>query len=612
MKLERLLSAEEEEQWQELSRHVEWAERFSLIVLFVEDALLAESFKQRLQHQLQGRVSGLHVLLPTNPETLTQDVFAELQRKLIPHAVVPCWLELHDHRSPEWLRALDNFFARFNERREAIRRDFSRPFIILLPLAYKSRLREIAPDLWSVRSHTDELRPRQAALGLRSNHDRFSDYKLERPLGLGEQALCSPEIREWQRVRDMGIADSELLLVTGRAFDAAFESGQWPLAENLADQLTQLSYKIIEDEKKDAWTLRNLGVALVKQGDVDRALGRYEEAQQAYTKSLKVFRELKANFGVTPQLLWDLSASLDMVACIDEILGRYESALMAFTESLQIRRELETSLGAIPQVLQALSISLNKVSDINETLGRYESAQAGYTESLQICRDLKASLGDTPEVLLALSISLDRVANIDEGLGRYEAALRGYTESLRIRRELKENLGAKHQVLRDLGASLIHVGRIDKILGRYEPSLTACVESLQIFRQLKEKLGPTPEVLRDLSISLENVADIGCIQGRYEFALADYVESLQIRRELQRMLDDTPEVLGDLSVSLEKLADCEHSLQHYDKGLAAYRECLPILQRLQAALSYDRYSGRIAKIKEKILALEQTTQQAPG
>jgi hypothetical protein len=152
-----VLTLAEEEQWQEFSRHVEWAERFCLIILFVEDALLAGQFLQRLQSQLQGQVSSLHILKPSRPESLAADIFEDLRRCLVPHTIVPCWLELHQHRSPEWQRALDNFFARFNENRDRIRRDYPCPFIILLPVAYKSRLREIAPDLWSVRNYTAQL-----------------------------------------------------------------------------------------------------------------------------------------------------------------------------------------------------------------------------------------------------------------------------------------------------------------------------------------------------------------------------------------------------------------------------------------------------------------------
>lgn len=604
MESKRLLSTEEEEQWQELSRHIEWAERFSLIVLFVEDALLAEHFKQRLQSELQGRVSTLFVLQPTQPDTLTPDIFNALQHTLIPHTIVPCWLELHQYSSDEWLKALDNFFARFNENRDRIRRDHPRPFIILLPLAYKSRLRNIAPDLWSVRNHTDELRASQVAPRFHINHDRMAFDKVELPLTIDEHALTSPEIREWQRIKDMAISDRELLLVTGRAFDAALELGQWSLAETLAQQQITLSHKIMVEKGENEFVLRDLSIALGKLGNIKKSLGQYEEAYRAYSESLQIRRALKEQIGgVIPDVLRDLSVSLMQVADVDEILGRYESALTGYNEGLQICRELKEKLGSTPEVLQDLSQWLMRMANMDEIKGCYETALIGYKESLQICRELKEKLGSTPQVLRDLSVSLNSVANIDETLGRYEAALTGYSESLQICRELKEKLGSIPQVLRDLSISLMNVADIDKILKRYDAALTGYNESLQIYRDLKKQLGFTPQVLRDLSISLSNVADIDATLGRYEVALIGYSENLQIFRDLQARLGPTPQVFRDLSIALERLADCESCLHHHDKALAAYQECLPLLERLQAALDFDQYSKRINEVKTKISTL---------
>ncbi|POZ51088.1 tetratricopeptide repeat protein [Methylovulum psychrotolerans] len=597
-----VLTLAEEEQWQEFSRHVEWAERFCLIILFVEDALLAGQFLQRLQNQLQGQVSSLHILKPSRPESLAADIFEDLRRCLVPHTIVPCWLELHQHRSPEWQRALDNFFARFNENRDRIRRDYPCPFIILLPVAYKSRLREIAPDLWSVRNHTDELRLSQQAPVRRSYHEYVTPKSGATPLTVSEQALMRPEIREWQRVQSLEMADDERFLVTIDAFDEALESGQWALAEGLAQQLLTLSHNILADEGETTSALRKLGIALDGLGNIEKTMGRYDAAYQAYVSCLQIDRELTTN--ANPQILRDLSVSLGKVADIDSILGRYDAAYEGYAESLQICRGLKDCLGDSPQALRDLSVLLNKVADIDKILGRYDAAYKDYAESLQIRRELKDRLGGSPEVLRDLSVSLDRVADIDKILGRYDAAHTGYAESLQIRRGLRDGLGDTPGVLQDLSVSLDRVADIDKILGRYDVAYKGYAQSLQIRRGLKDSLGETPEMLRDLSVSLEKVADIDSILNRYEVAYKGYTENLRICRELKNRFRVTPQILRDLGIALEKQADCLCRLGRDGQALAAYQECLPLLERLQAALSYDEYPERIAKIKQAIADLD--------
>lgn len=603
MSPERLLTAEEENQWQELGRHIEWAKRFSLIVLFVEDSLLAAVFLQRLQQHIQGRVSKLHIIKPSQPDNLAAFVFKELRLGQIPHALVPRWLELHQHRTPAWQRAIDNFFARFNERRDLIRRDYPCPFIILLPLAYKSRLREIAPDLWSVRTFTDELHPAPPGPPAPLPLPALVAEPIVATLDVDALALKELAIREWQRVKGLVMADSELLLVLSNAYDAAFEAGFYPLALGLAQQLVGLADKLLRQDGDDVINLENAGFALRRLGGIQQATGRYDEAYRAYNQSGQLCRAWLSHEPDNDYALWALSLSLEDVAGIDQILGRYDAAAIGYQDSLQLRRELQTRLGATPEVLRDLSVSLIKVADMDALLGRFEVALTGYKECLQLCRELQVQLGDTPQVLRDLSVSLDRTADVEQRLGRYEAALTAYNESLQLRRLLQTRLGDTPQVLSDLSISLDRTADAEQHLGRYEATLISYNESLQLRRLLQTRLGDTPQVLRGLSVSLNKTADVEQHLGRYEAALANYNESLQLRRELKDRLGDTPEVLTDLTLALQKLGDCETNLGHTSAALAAYQECLPLLERLQATQGYDQYSSRIADIKAKMPSL---------
>ncbi|MCX7098923.1 MAG: tetratricopeptide repeat protein [Methylococcales bacterium] len=603
MSPERQLTAEEENQWQELSRHIEWAKRFSLIVLFVEDSLLAAVFLQRLQQHIQGRVSKLHIIKPSQPDNLAAFVFKELRLGQIPHALVPRWLELHQHRTPEWQRAIDNFFARFNERRDLIRRDYPCPFIILLPLAYKSRLREIAPDLWSVRTFTDELHPAPPSPPTPLPLPTLVAEPIVATLDVDALALKEPAIREWQRVKGLAMADREWFLVLVNAFAAAFEAGFYPLALGLALQLVGLADKLLREDSDDVINIENAGFALRRLGDIQQATGHYDEAYQAFKQSEQLGRAWLSCEPENAYALRALSVSLENVADIDRILGRYDAAVMGYQDSLQLFRELQTCLGATPEVLRGLSVSLEKVADMDALLGHFEVALTGYKESLQLCRELQVQLGDTPQVLRDLSVSLNKTADVEQRLGCYEAALTAYNESLQLRRLLQTRLGDTPQVLRDLSASLDRTADAEQHVGRYEAALTRYDESLQLRRVLQNRLGDTSQVLRDLSVSLNKTADVERHLGHYEAALLNYNESLQLFRELKARLGDTPEVLRDLTIALENLGDCETSLGHTSAALAAYQECLPLLERLQATQGYDQYSPRIADIKAKMAEL---------
>ncbi len=97
-------------------------------------------------------------------------------------------------------------------------------------------------------------------------------------------------------------------------------------------------------------------------------------------------------------------------------------------------RLLRERLGDTPEVLRDLSVSLDKVGDATRARGRLEEAERAYAESLAVRRVLRQRLGDTPEVLRDLSVSLNKVGDAARARGRLEEAERAYAESPAVRR----------------------------------------------------------------------------------------------------------------------------------------------------------------------------------
>jgi tetratricopeptide (TPR) repeat protein len=334
----RLTSAKEEQQWQEFKNHLEWAELFSLIIFFVADDSLADVFRTRLYHQQKGHVSALKILKPENPETLTSDFFFTLETKIIPEIKVPLWLELNQ-RSDDWDSARDNFFARLNEYRDHLRHKFPYPIVILVPLNYKSRLRDIAPDLWSVRSFTDELvsaafdSPSVAS----NNTSRRQSYDFK------SKSSDAIELVEWQRTQTQAVSDYEQLQVGWRAFNTAFKLGDRALAEEIVNICLSIVRQQIENSTDESDYLRYLTAFLDRKGDLYSALGRREAAFELYQESLTISRRLLETLGETPETLRDLSVSLDNVGQQENALGRKMEANKHLCECLHLLQRLHAA-----------------------------------------------------------------------------------------------------------------------------------------------------------------------------------------------------------------------------------------------------------------------------
>lgn len=351
----RLSNQDEEQQWQEFKNHIDWPERFSLIIFFVDDNFLVQLFRERLYHQLKGQVSALKILQPDNPATLTLDFFAALESEIIPDTKVPLWLEIYQ-RSQPWDIARNTLFARLNEYRDQFRRQSPYPVIILVPLSYKRHLREIAPDLWSVRSYTDEF---------------LSSSSLHAALSSAPQAQMIPEqsydfqkntidITEWQRIQQREASVYEQLQIGWRAFDAAFNQGNRPLAEEIIDHNLSLVQKQLKQSPASPHFLRYLTVFLNKKGALKNVQGRREAAYDLYQESLKIRRRLLETLGETPETLHDLAVALYQFGHFEKTQEQHQQANHYFHECLKIVQRLSLALPDNPDYI-ALIKELEKI-----------------------------------------------------------------------------------------------------------------------------------------------------------------------------------------------------------------------------------------------------------
>ncbi len=249
------LTAEGEEHWQRLRRHVEWTSGFGLVFVFCSNPALQAAFYQRLADLHRTRVSQVERLMPSSPENYPHEVLGLIRSpsEVLEHARAPLWVDLNQD-GDAWRKARDTLVARLNEHRELLRKRFQRVIILVLPHDYRPQLRDLAPDLWSIRNLALDLdsssvlaAPAQATRDGRGPEPEIAGPRPPSPRAAGtfEQTV----IAEWAR---LAAADPEVM--------------------------------------------RDLSVSLERVGDVARVLGRIEAAEGYYREALLFARRLKLAF----------------------------------------------------------------------------------------------------------------------------------------------------------------------------------------------------------------------------------------------------------------------------------------------------------------------------
>ena len=359
-----------DEVWREMRLHMEWSERLSLVFLFAPDAAALTSLRQWADDAWQWRTAPMKVLAPTQADGAVAEVMAGLQAHYdaLPTVRAPVWVELLAEASDAqaWDQSRAATLARLNEAREWLTGTFKRPLVLCLPPAWLRDVGHVAPDLWHVRSFVASVSPAQ-------------------PVRLAG----APQAQRPADIHDaMAQALDPLRLAVVRADEAhATKAGNDTL-------------RALWDAKDD------LCAALLD-------AGRAEEARTLALQALAHTRQLRQALGDGPQVLRDLSVSLNNVGDAESQAGRGEAALAAYRESLELSRQLRQALGDGPQVLDDLAVSLERIAA--SAVARREDRRKAADEAVRLRQQLVAALpeSDFHRGRLAVASRLaERVADV--------------------------------------------------------------------------------------------------------------------------------------------------------------------------------------------------------
>ena len=148
-----------------------------------------------------------------------------------------------------------------------------------------------------------------------------------------------------------------------------------------------------------------------KLGDVAQALGRLDEAQQAYRESEKLDRALIKDFGQTPERLRDLSVSMNKLGDVAQALGRLDEAQQAFEAQVQIATELVESYGETGSALEVLAFGEIRLGHILVQQGKVDQASVHLSIARRLYQRLTLAFPHNEHYKTELNILETSVSN---------------------------------------------------------------------------------------------------------------------------------------------------------------------------------------------------------
>lgn len=145
--------------WAEMNLHLSRSKGLCLVFLCSDSPAVLAQMRQRLEDTWVWRSGPLVFICPESASTAAKKVLRALQdsSKDRPHLRTPVWVELNQVDADEgmaWDLTRSEVMSRLNEWRSWLQAELRRPVVFTLPQAWRRKMAEVAPDLWSVRTYS--------------------------------------------------------------------------------------------------------------------------------------------------------------------------------------------------------------------------------------------------------------------------------------------------------------------------------------------------------------------------------------------------------------------------------------------------------------------------
>ncbi|MGB9927740.1 MAG: tetratricopeptide repeat protein [Methanosarcina sp.] len=249
----------------------------------------------------------------------------------------------------------------------------------------------------------------------------------------------------------------------------------------------------IEKLREEAVACFNKTLDLMQEGETEKALESLERAEkiaQEIKDGVILFHTLKAR----GQLL--------------QILGRFEEALEIYTFSLRMNEKFLVTYPENKLYLDTLQMNLNNIGHLGNLFqkdGKNELSQQAYEFGLEIS---KKRLGLEPEnefYQIYTGNTLNNFGELISKIGQKEKAKENYEEALKIYEKLLKKHPENTEYLSDISMALNNLGLLLSETGQKEEAKNKFQNSLDFLEDLTEKNPENKTLQKEITLIKEKL-----------------------------------------------------------------------------------------------------------
>lgn len=321
--------------------------------------------------------------------------------------------------------------------------------------------------------------------------------------------------------------------------------------EKYNEALTVYEETLGRDHPHVAGTMKNIGMVLAEQGQLDEAMDKFREAERIY-KSLNEGRHDGPQCG-------DVASALSCMGNVQSRRGDLEDALRLYGEALSIYKSMSKRAremgGRSRLALQEVASTLKIMGMVHTKKGELDMAMNCFQDAIDIMRQNFNEKGSGQVVASVLS----RIGGIFAKMGKLDEAMSHYHEAYDL---ATRTFGTTDHP--DVAQVLHYIGGIHQRQGNLDEAMRCYKNAAKIYTTTLGRSDPT------VATTLVCIGSLCYIEKNLDGAMNYYKEALRLNRSAYGTRH--PDVIP----TMKSIALIHAKKESFDSAIEIFNEVLSI------------------------------------
>ncbi len=210
-------------------------------------------------------------------------------------------------------------------------------------------------------------------------------------------------------------------------------TGKLEEAENAFRKTLEIREKLVADHPTEENYQRELALILGPLGDVLALTGRYDEAERALRRAVEISEKV-AELSEVPEDRRAVAVNYTLLGKLLSSTGRHSQAGDAFRETIKLCKQLTAEFGLDPAYRRMQAWGWHSLAQVLRRTGQLEEAEKACGEAIELFERLAADYPEVPEHEEGLANSYGSLGDVLKDIGKLEEAERAYQKAQLIRK----------------------------------------------------------------------------------------------------------------------------------------------------------------------------------